>query len=50
MSRTISLSYERTPAGVTHRNNLIKDLKAMGLKVTKAGTSGNTKNLQIKIG
>ena len=49
MSRTISLSYKRTPAGETHRDNLIKDLEAMGLKVTKAGTSGDTKNLQIKL-
>ena len=50
MSRTISLSYQRTNAGETHRDNLIKDLETMGIKATKAGTSGDTKNLQIKIG
>ena len=49
MSRTISLSYKRTKAGETHRDNVIKALQKMGLKVTRAGTSGN-KNLQIKIG
>ena len=49
MSRTISLSYKRTPAGETHRDNLIEDLETMGIKATKAGTSGDTKNLQIKI-
>ena len=47
--RTVSLSYQRTKAGKTHRKKLIKDLATMGIKATKAGTSGDTKNLQMKI-